>query len=78
MGFSINKENNKNDDLSRRIDADLRAKMNGSMDIVDGETPDLVDESEYVKDYKKTGKFGWVWIVLIVLAILSLISIFAF
>ena len=78
MGLIINKENNKNDDLSRRIDADLRAKMNGSMDIVDGETPDLVDESEYVKDYKKTGKFGWVWIVLIVLAILSLISIFAF
>ncbi|MBQ3474406.1 hypothetical protein IJH24_03225 [Candidatus Saccharibacteria bacterium] len=78
MGLIINKENNKNDDLSRRIDADLRAKMNGSVDIVDGETPDLVDESEYVKDYKKTGKFGWVWIVLIVLAILSLISIFAF
>ncbi len=78
MGIIVNKENNKNDDLSRRIDADLRAKMSGGVGVIDGETPDLVDESEYIKDYKKTGKFGWVWIVLIVLAILALISIFAF
>ena len=78
MGIIVNKENSKNDDLSRRIDADLRAKMDGGVGVIDGETPDLVDESAYIKDYKKTGKFGWVWIVLIILAILALISIFAF
>lgn len=78
MGIIVNKENNKNDDLSRRIDADLRAKMSGNVGVIEGETPDLVDESEYIKDYKKTGKFSWVWIVLIVLALLSLILIFAF
>ncbi len=77
MGIIVNKENSKNDDLSRRIDADLRAKMDGGVGVIDGETPDLVDESAYIKDYKKTGKFGWVWIVLIILAILALISIFA-
>ena len=76
MGIVVKKEN-KNDELSRRIDADLRTKMAGT-GVIDGETPDLVDESEYVKDFKKTGRFGWVWIVLIVLAILSLFSIFAF
>ena len=76
MGVIVNKEN-KNDELSRRINADLRTKMTGT-GVVDGETPDLVDESEYVKDYSKTSKFGWVWIVLIILAILSLIFIFAF
>ncbi|MBR2543586.1 hypothetical protein IKF03_03275 [Candidatus Saccharibacteria bacterium] len=76
MGIIVNKEN-KNDELSRRIDADLRTKMGGT-GVIDGDTPDLVDEAEYVKDFKKTSKFGWVWIVLILLAILSLISIFAF
>ena len=75
MGIIVNKENNKNDDLSRRIDADLRAKLSGNTNVVEGETPDLVDDSDYIEDYKKTGKFGWVWIVLIVLAVLSLISI---
>ena len=76
MGVIVNKED-KNDEISRRIRADLRTKMDGT-GVIDGETPDLVDESEYVKDFKKTGRFGWVWIVLIILAILSLISIFAF
>jgi len=77
MAVIVNKENN-NDELSRRINADLRTKMAEGTGVIDGETPDLVDESEYVKDFKKTGKFGWVWIVLIVLAVLSLISIVFF
>ena len=76
MGVIVNKEN-KNDEISRRINADLRTKMSGT-GVIDGDAPDLVDESDYVKDFKQTSKFGWVWIVLIVLAILSLISIFAF
>ena len=76
MGVIVNREN-KNDELSRRINADLRTKMDGT-GVIDGDAPDLVDESEYVKDFKKTSKFGWVWIVLIFLAILSLVSIFAF
>ena len=78
MGLIINKENNKNDELSRRIDADLRAKMNGDVGIIEGETPDFVDDSDYIEDYKKTGKYSWIWIVLITLAIIALISIFAF
>ena len=77
MGVIVNKEDTKKDELSRRINADLRTKMAGT-GVIDGETPDLVDESECVKDFKKTSRFGWVWIALIVLAILSLISIFAF
>ncbi|MBR2795928.1 hypothetical protein IKE13_02670 [Candidatus Saccharibacteria bacterium] len=77
MGVIVNKENS-NDELSRRIDADLRTKMTEGTGVIDGETPDLVDESEYVKDFKKTSKFGWVWVVLIALAIISLISIIFF
>ena len=67
---------NKDEDkcrLSQRINADLRAKMAETSKTTDD--PDLIEDSEYVKDMKKTGKFGWVWIVLIILAVMSLISI---
>ena len=77
MGVIVNKENSKNDDLSRRISADLRARAmessgNGGRSEED---PDFAEDAEYLKDLKKTGKFGWVWIVLIILAILALIAI---
>ena len=77
MGVIVNKENN-NDELSRRINADLRTKMTEGTGVIEGETPDLVDDSDYTKDLKKTSKFGWIWIVLVVLAIISLISIVFF
>lgn len=62
-------------ELQKRIQADMDKKVaTGEHD----DTPDFVDDSEYLKETKKTGKFGWVWLVLIVLAIISLISIFVF
>ena len=39
MGVIVNKENNLNDELSRRIDADLRAKMSTAAET--SETPDF-------------------------------------
>ena len=78
MGVIVNKNNYKNDELSRRIDADLRAK---ALEIAGGageerdDDIDFAEDSEYVGDFKKTGRFGWVWIVLILLAVLSIISI---
>jgi len=74
MGIIVNKENNKNDDLEQRISADLRARAVETFD--DGEMTDFVEEAEYVEDTKATGRFAWVWIVLIVLAIISLVIIF--
>lgn len=74
MAVIVTKRNH-DTELQKRIQADMDKKVAaGDHD----KTPDLVDDSEYVKDTKKTSKFGWVWLVLIVLAILSLISIFAF
>ncbi|MBR3180253.1 hypothetical protein IKF57_01850 [Candidatus Saccharibacteria bacterium] len=73
MGVIVNKENNLNDELSRRIDADLRAKMSTAAET--SETPDFAEDSDYVKDFKKTGKFGWVWIILIFGAAISLFFI---
>lgn len=77
MGIIVNKEDNKNDDLSRRISADLRTRAMETAEVgdIDGNEPDFAEDAEYVKDLKKTSKFGWVWVVLIILAVLSLISI---
>ena len=73
MGIIVNKEDDKNDALTARINADLREKMQTTSAQTDD--PDLVEDTDYVKEYKKTSHFGWVWIVLIALAILSLIFI---
>lgn len=75
MGVIVNKDNSKNDELSRRIDADLREKLSGNS-RVSNDDPDLAEDVEYLKDLKKTGRFSWVWAVLVILAILSLILIF--
>lgn len=76
MGVIVNKENDKNNELSQRINADLRARA--VVEKEDKKEPDFINDSEYVKDFQKTSKFGWVWIILIALAIVSLIFIFNF
>ncbi len=75
MGVIVNKENTKKNELTRRIDADLKARQLATADIEGNEDPDFAEDSEYLKNMTKTSRFGWVWIVLIVLAILSIISI---
>lgn len=77
MGVIVNKEQENNNELSRRISADLREKALKATRDKNGDV-DLAEDAEYLKDLNKTSRFGWVWIVLIVLAILSLISIFCF
>ncbi len=75
MGVIVNKENTKKNELTRRIDADLKAKQIATAKIDGNADPDFAEDTEYVKNMKKTSKFGWVWIVLIVLAILSIVVI---
>lgn len=72
MGVIVNKEQETDDVLTRRINADLRTRAKENADV-DG--VDLVEDAEYLKNTNKTGRFAWVWVVLIVLAILSLVSI---
>lgn len=72
MGVIVNKEQEADDVLTRRINADLRTRAKENADV-DG--VDLVEDAEYLKNTNKTGRFAWVWVVLIVLAILSLVSI---
>ena len=76
MGVIVNKKESQ-DELTRRINADLRAKAVETADVEnDGSNVDLTEDAEYLKDLKKTGRFSWIWIVLVVLAVLSLIVIF--
>ena len=72
MGVIVQKDQDKNADLTQRITADLRnrARMQAKMS-----DPDLVEDSDYAKDLKTTSKFGWFWPVLIILAAISLIFI---
>ena len=76
MGIIVNKDEDKNNELTNRINADLRAKMSEASNISDD--PDLVEDSDYTKDLKTTSRFGWVWIVLFILAALALIVIVLF
>ena len=71
MGIMVSKDEDRNSELNKRISADLRARAQSS----EREDPDYVDDAAYLDDTKKTGKFTWVWIILIVLAILSLVVI---
>ena len=75
MGVIVNKQNTNKDELSKRIDANLRERQLATADIEGNPDPDFEEDSEYIKNMKQTGRFGWVWIVLIVLAVISIISI---
>ncbi|MBR3204405.1 hypothetical protein IKF81_01850 [Candidatus Saccharibacteria bacterium] len=77
MAVVVTKEKDNNVELTNRINADLREKMSKVQNIDDDET-DFVEDSDYLKEYRKTNRFAWVWIVLIALAIASLVFIIWF
>lgn len=72
MGVIVHKEQDRNTELNERITADLRERAQRSSGISD---PDLAGDAEYIVDTKATSRFGWIWFVLIGLALLSLVAI---
>lgn len=68
MGIIVHKETERNTELNDRIAADLRARAQAN----EVDDPDLVEDTDYTKDMKKTSKFGWVWFILVALAMISL------
>ena len=50
MGIIVTKEDDKNVDLARRINADLREKMEASSKMED---VDFVEDSDYLEMFKK-------------------------
>ena len=76
MGVIVNKENNLDNELSRRIDADLREKMSKASKVEKGKKDvDLAEDADYVKDLKKTSKYGWVWVLLVIFTLILLIAL---
>jgi len=71
MGVIVHKETERRTELNDRIAADLRARAEQTTQ----EDPDLVEDADYVRDLKKTGRFTWVWFVLVGLALVSLFLI---
>lgn len=71
MGIIVSKDQEKSE-LSRRITADLRARSQAK---AENSKLDFVEDSEYAKDFQKTGKFSWFWFILVALAIASLVFI---
>ena len=71
MGILV-QDNGKRSELQDRISADLREKAQRTSQAED---VDLVEDSAYTKDLKKTGRFGWFWFILILFAVISVIVI---
>lgn len=71
MGIMVTKDDD-NSKLTKDINASIRRKSQETMEIDD---KDFVGSSEYLKETEKSGKFSWVWAVLIVLAIIALFII---
>ena len=59
--------------LQERISADLRERARTTSK---NEDVDLVEDSEFLKNTRKTNKFSWFWFLLIGLAAIALIIIF--
>ena len=72
MGIMVTKETDDNAKLTEKINADLRERIQSTSEPED---KDFAENSEYIQDLETTSKFGWVWFVLIVLALISLIFI---
>ena len=69
MGIIVSKDE-ENSKLQARIDADLRTRVQQTSEPTD---KDFAEDSEYVKELQKTSKYSWVWFILIVLALASLV-----
>jgi len=68
----IVQDNGKRSELQSRITSELREKAQRTSS---DEDVDLVEDSEYTKNLKKTGRFGWFWFALIFLAVIAIIII---
>ncbi len=75
MGVMMTKEDDINQDLTRRIDTDLKEKMERTQRNDGKADPDFTEDSEYVKDFKKTGKFAWLWVLVGIIAVVVLIIV---
>ena len=71
MGVIVHKETERRTELNDRIAADLRNRA----EMSEQDDPDFVEDADYTRNLKKTGKFSWIWFILVGLAVASLVLI---
>jgi hypothetical protein len=68
-------QNDNRTKLQERLETELREKAKARADV-DTSLPDGVEDSNYLKDTKKTTTLAWVWMVIIGLALFALVFFF--
>jgi len=72
MGILV-QDTGKRTELQDRISSELREKAVASSQ--EGDDVDMIEDSAYTKNLKKTSRFGWFWFALILCAVISVIVI---
>lgn len=62
-------------ELQQRLAAELREKAKARAES-DNQTPDGVEDSNYLKDTKRTTSLAWVWIIIVLVMIFVAIFFF--
>jgi hypothetical protein len=71
MALFVNQENTRTK-LQQKIAAELAEKSKKKA-VHDGELPDGVEDSAYLKDTKKTTSLAWAWVLIIFAAVAIII-----
>lgn len=82
MGILMTKEDDKNEELTRRINADLREKAEATSKDAEikakNVATDFAEDIDYNKGLKQTTKFGWVFpLVIFVGFVVAIVAVFA-
>ena len=72
MALYVNKDQ-KRSELQERLDAELRAKMTARSKQESHDRPDGVEDSAYIKGTKQTSSIAWMWLAIILAAIVMFI-----
>jgi hypothetical protein len=72
MGIIVNQEDNRTE-LQKRIAAELTDKDKKRKARTD-KMPDGVDDSAYIEGTKQTTSLAWVWIVIVVVAVIAAVG----
>ena len=73
MGIIANQNEDERSALRDRISAELREKSMRTQKLED--SPDLVEDSKYIKGFKETGRYAWIWALATVVAVVILVAI---
>lgn len=61
-------------ELQQRLATELRERAKARAEV-DGTPPDGVNDSQYLKGTKTTTNLAWVWILIVVLAVVAMIIV---